>query len=105
MTGIKFDAAWVVGYAKLTGKSADALAEGVETMDTAPLDQESFGSLGRSVHTTQAYGRAAQSLRDQLTRAVEALTSASAGLDKVTAKYQDSDEAGVQTIKRGGSDE
>ncbi len=100
MTGIKFDAAWVGGYAQLAGNSAGALAEGVKTMDMAPLDQESFGELGRTVHTTQAYGKAAQMLRDQLARAVEALNAASDGLAQVTAVYADADELGVQAIRR-----
>lgn len=100
MTGIKFDAAWVGGYAQLAGNSAAALAEGVTTMGMAPLDQESFGELGRTVHTTQAYGKAAQLLRDQLARAVEALNAASDGLAQVTAVYVDADELGVQAIRR-----
>ncbi len=100
MTGIKFDASWVGGYAELAANSADALAEGVRTMGTAPLDQESFGELGRTVHTTQAYGRAAQLLRDQLARAVEALAAASDGLEKVTSFYVGSDDDAGRTIRR-----
>jgi hypothetical protein len=100
MTGIKFDAAWVGGYARLTGKSADALAEGVDTVNAEPLDQESFGELGRTVHITQAYAGAAQLLRDQFARAVSSLGSASDGLANVTASYQDSDDAGARTIER-----
>jgi hypothetical protein len=101
VTGIKFDAGWVGGYATLAANSAEALAEGVKTMDGAPLDQESFGTLGRTVHTTQAYGKAAQLLRDQLGRAVEALAAASDGLGKVATVYQDTDDLGVQGMKRG----
>ena len=100
MTGIKFDAAWVGGYAELAANSADALAEGVTTMGTAPLDQESFGELGRTVQTAQAYEKASQVLRDQLARAVEALGSASEGLTEITAAYVDSEEVGVQAIKK-----
>ncbi|MFC4853872.1 hypothetical protein [Actinophytocola glycyrrhizae] len=100
MTGIKFDATWVGGYAQLAGNSAEALAEGVRTMAIEPLDQESFGQLGRTVHTTQAYGKAAQLLREQLARAVEALGAASDGLAKVTAGYVDTDDEGGVTIRR-----
>lgn len=100
MTGIKLDAAWVGGYAKLTADSADALAEGVATMAAAPLDDESFGQLGRVTNTTQAYDKAARLLRDQLGRAVEALTAASDGLARVTAVYQDTDESGMRAIRR-----
>jgi hypothetical protein len=101
VTGIKFDPAWVGGYAKLTAASADALNEGVRTMATDPLTDESFGQLGRQVRTTEAYARAAQQLRDQLARAVVALGSASAGLEQVTSRYVDSDEQGAATITRG----
>jgi hypothetical protein len=101
VTGIKFDAGWVGGYATLTGSSAEALAEGVRAMGDAPLDQESFGDLGRTVHSTQAYAKAAQLLRDQLGRAVEALAAASDGLGRVAAVYQDTDDLGVQGMKRG----
>lgn len=100
MTDIKFDASWVGGYAVLTANSAEALAEGVKTMDVAPLDQESFGELGRTLNTTQAYGKAAQLLREQLDRAVEALNAASDGLAQVTAVYQDTDDLSVQAINR-----
>lgn len=101
MTGIKFDAAWVGGYAKLTAASAEALDEGVRTMAADPLTEESFGQLGRTVHTTQAYGRAAQQLRDQLERAVAALRSASTGLDTVAQVYRDTDDEGAATVNRG----
>jgi hypothetical protein len=102
VTGIKFDPSWVGGYAKLAGNSSEALAEGVRTMGSAPLDQESFGELGRTVHTTQAYGKAAQVLRDQLARAVEALSSASDGLNSITAQYVDTESVGEQAMKREG---
>lgn len=100
MTGIKLDAAWVGGYAKLTADSSDALGEGVQTMATNPLDAESFGELGRALNTAQAYGKAAQLLREQLGRAVEALASASEGLANVTAAYQDTDETGRQAMRQ-----
>jgi hypothetical protein len=100
VTGIKFDAAWVGGYAKLAEGSAEALAEGVKTMAVEPLDEESFGQLGKTVKTTQAYEKAAQLLRDQLARAVDALSSASDGLEKVTAGYTDTDDEGGVTIRR-----
>ncbi|OLF10949.1 hypothetical protein BLA60_13045 [Actinophytocola xinjiangensis] len=101
MTGIKFDADWVGGYAKLTDASASALDEGVRTMATDPLTDESFGQLGRTTRSTEAYGRAAQALRDQLDRAVEALRSASTGLGEVSKVYQDTDDEGAVTVVRG----
>lgn len=100
MTGIKFDAEWVGGYAELAAKSAEALGEGVQTMATDPLTDESFGRLGRTVRTTQAYSRAADQLRDQLARAVAALQSASTGLAQVSAKYVDTDETSAAAMRR-----
>lgn len=100
MTGIKLDAAWVGGYAKLTAESADALAQGVDDMAVAPLDDESFGQLGRATGATQAYDKASGLLRGQLARAVEALNSASDGLAKVTAVYQATDESSRRAIER-----
>lgn len=100
MTGIKLDASWVGGYARLTADGAGALAEGVDTMAAAPLNEESFGELGRTLNTTQAYDKAAGLLREQLARAVEALNAASDGLEKVTAVYQDTDEVGMRAIQQ-----
>jgi hypothetical protein len=100
VTGIKLDPAWLNDYAKLTADSAGALAEGVKTMNVAPLTDESFGRLGQQLGTPQAYGKAAQLLRGQLARAVEALTATSEGLEKVTEIYVDADETSVQAIKR-----
>jgi hypothetical protein len=98
--GIKFDPEWVGGYGQLAGNSADELSEGVEIMATAPLTDESFGELGRTLGVTEAYSSVSGKLHDQLTRAVEALQSASTGLEQVTAKYVDSDEFSASTIHR-----
>jgi hypothetical protein len=100
VTGIQFDPAWVGGYAQLTGNSAEALAEGAKTMDIAPLDQESFGQLGRTIHTTQAYSSAAQLLREQLDRAVAALTAAADGLGKITETYLEGDAEAMVALKK-----
>jgi hypothetical protein len=100
VSGIKFDAEWVGGYGQLAGKSADALGEGVQTMAADPLTDESFGRLGATLHVTESYTSVAGTLHDQLTRAVEALNSASAGLEEVTRKYVDSDESSASTMNR-----
>jgi hypothetical protein len=100
VTGIKLDAAWVGGYAKLAADSGDALAEGVSTMAAEPLDDESFGQLGRQLRTPEAYARAAGLLRDQLARAVEAMHGVSEGLGEVTTAYLDTDESSRQAITR-----
>jgi hypothetical protein len=104
VTGIKFDAEWVGGYAQLAAKSADALDEGVRVMASNPLTDESFGQLGQTVRVAPAYAQVAGKLHDQLTRAIEALNSASTGLEQVTAKYVDSDESTASTITRHAPD-
>jgi hypothetical protein len=101
MTGIRFDAGWVGGYAKVAESSAEALDEGLRTVNSAPLTEESFGRLGTTVRTDEAYGRAAGLLREQLARGVEALRSAADGLTKVTAGYETSDDDNVETLRRG----
>ncbi|MFL6121130.1 hypothetical protein [Actinophytocola sp.] len=100
MTGIKLDATWVGGYAKLAADSGDALADGVEAMAVEPLTDESFGQLGRQLRTPEAYSRAAGLLRGQLARAVEALHGVSDGLNDVTTVYQETDESSRQAISR-----
>ena len=100
MAGIKLDPTLVGEYAQLTANSSDALAGAVETMAIAPLGAESFGELGRALNTAQSYDKAARQLREQLARAVEALASASDGLEKVTATYQDTDDTGMRAIER-----
>jgi hypothetical protein len=85
VSGIKLDPTWVGGYAKLAANSAETLAEDVRTMAVEPLDDESFGQLGRATRATQAYGKAAQLLRGQ---------------EKVTAGYQETDETGMRAIER-----
>jgi hypothetical protein len=100
VTRIKFDADWVGGYAQLAAKSAQTLDEGARTMATQPLTDESFGQLGRTLRVTESYASVAGTLREQLGRAVESLSSASDGLQQVTAKYVDDDELTASTIHR-----
>jgi hypothetical protein len=100
VTRIKFDADWVGGYAQLAAKSAQTLEEGARTMAAGPLTDESFGQLGRTLRVTESYVSVAGTLRDQLSRAVESLDSASSGLEQVTARYVDSDELTASTIHR-----
>ncbi|MDQ3403794.1 MAG: hypothetical protein M3548_10420 [Actinomycetota bacterium] len=104
MAAIRVDPDWVGGYAEKVAKGADDLAKGAETLRTAPLTSEAFGSLGRTVRVADAYGKASESLRAQLVRGVEALEAASASLLVVAEKYRTSDGDGAQTINRSGKD-
>ncbi|CRK59987.1 hypothetical protein [Alloactinosynnema sp. L-07] len=102
MAAIKIDPDWVSGYAKKVAVGADTLSSASELLNTAPLTAESFGSLGRTVRIAESYGRAAEVLRGQLTRAVESLASAAGSLGDIADTYRGSDEDSVQTIKRSG---
>lgn len=100
MADLTFNAERVGGYAKLAEQGAQTLTEAGERVG-APLEQEAFGSLGRSMRVPTAYSRAASLLREQLVRGTEALRSASDGLAEITGTYQAADEDNVRAIERG----
>ncbi|GLZ39927.1 type VII secretion target [Actinokineospora sp. NBRC 105648] len=102
MAAIEVDPAWVSAYAQKVSAAADELSKGAEILRTAPLTPEAFGSLGRTARVSDSYTRAADALRTQLTRGVEALESAATALGQVADKYQGSDDDGAQSIKRSG---
>jgi hypothetical protein len=102
MATIKVDPTWVAQYAYNVGEAAEVLSEGAGMLRTAPLTAESFGTMGDAVRVTEAYLRAAEALRTQLTRGVEALKSASTSLGQVAEKYQTSDGDGIASINRSG---
>lgn len=104
MAAIEVDPDWVAGYAKVVARAADQLSASSELLATAPLTTETFGSLGRTVRTAEAYGRASQALRWQLARGVEALAAASDGLTQVADQYKVSDDDGAHSIRRSGRD-
>lgn len=101
MADLTFNAERVGGYATLADDGAQTLARAGERVG-APLDQEVFGSLGRSMRLPASYAKAATMLREQLARGAETLTSATDGLAEITETYRTSDEDSVQAIKRGG---
>jgi hypothetical protein len=102
MAVIKVDPDWVRGYARQVAAGAETLSTGSDALTAAPLTAESFGSLGRTVRIAESYGRAADVLRGQLIRAVEALESAAHSLDEVAETYEVSDGDGVHTLNRSG---
>ncbi|OLR90608.1 type VII secretion target [Actinokineospora bangkokensis] len=99
---IRVDPTWVGQYAKSVGDASEVLASCSTTLQQAPLTAESFGALGNQVRVTESYLRAADALRTQLARGVEALKSASASLGQVAEKYQTSDDDGVVSLNRSG---
>jgi hypothetical protein len=97
VSGVEIDPEWLTAYAKTAVKGADQLSA-VSAGD--PLGNEAFGELGRRIRTAEAYQRAATCLREQLTRAVETLHSASDSLNEVVSRYQTSEHDNVRSIKR-----
>ncbi|MGQ0839131.1 type VII secretion target [Actinokineospora sp.] len=104
MAAIRVDPEWVSGYAKKVAESADELSTSADVLGSGSLSSDAFGALGRTVRIADAYGRAAEVLRDQLTRGVEALESAAGSLTQVAEKYRVSDGDGAQAIKRSGQE-
>ena len=100
MAGIEVDPGWVNDYAKTVGNASDELRRASDALHRMPLGAEAFGELGRTIRTAEAYTRAATTLRDQLTRAMESLKSASDGLRAVAAQHTTQDEDSAGQIKR-----
>jgi Excreted virulence factor EspC, type VII ESX diderm len=97
---IEVDPDWVSGYATTVGAASDELSKASDALGESPLGAEAFGELGRTARTADAYTRAATTLRDQLSRAVASLRSASDGLSAVAAQHTGQDEDSASQIKR-----
>lgn len=100
MRGVEINPELVARYGKLAAGAADDLDHGAGVLRSAPLDNEAFGKLGRTVRTAEAYARAARTLQAELHRATEALTSVSEELREVAQRYRRTDEDAAVAIKR-----
>jgi ABC-type transporter Mla subunit MlaD len=100
VAGVKIDPDAVARYAKTMAKGADRLDGSAKSLKGETLGVEAFGELGRQVRTAEAYSRAANTLRDQLARAIETLHAASDTLEKVAEQYKAGDQDTVKTITR-----
>ena len=96
---ISVDPRWLELYAKRVEEAAEELAHARDALRQSPLPPATFGELGRTLRSSEAYGRAAGLLNQQLDRACEVLASAATGLHKVADHYGDEDEA-VHQIKK-----
>ncbi|WP_394615347.1 type VII secretion target [Lentzea sp. JNUCC 0626] len=97
---ISVDAEWLEKYADRIDGTTDDLRRVRDTMKVSPLRPQSFGEIGRTAGTAQAYARAADLLNSQLARACDALESAAKGLHEVSEQYGAGDDESVQAIKR-----
>lgn len=103
---IRVDLDGVRSYAALLDRHADEARTARAALGERRLDDETFGEIGQSLRTPQAYLRAAGSLLAQLDRAVEAVAAAAESLRQTAERYQGTDDDGAIDLRRrvGGSD-
>ncbi|RKT57725.1 hypothetical protein [Saccharothrix australiensis] len=97
--GIAVDARWVELYARRVAEAAEELSRARADLRSTPVRPHSFGELGRTLRSAEAYGRAAGMLNQQLDRACEVLASAASGLHAVAEHYGSRDEEAVALIE------
>ncbi|ONI82809.1 hypothetical protein ALI22I_41945 [Saccharothrix sp. ALI-22-I] len=96
---MSIDPRWLELYAQRVDEAAEELTRARAELREAPLRTQSFGELGRTLRSAEAYGRAAGMLNQQLDRACEVLTSAAKGLHDVAEHYGAQDDDAVALIK------
>ncbi|MBW4715998.1 hypothetical protein [Saccharothrix obliqua] len=96
---IAVDARWVELYAKRVDEAAEELDRARAGLRAEPVRAASFGELGRTLRSAEAYQRAAGVLHRQLDRACDVLTSAARGLHAVAEHYGSRDDEAVALIK------
>lgn len=97
---ISVDPQWLEQYADRIDGTTDDLRRVRDAMKVSPLRPQSFGEIGRTVGTAQAYARAAELLNSQLARACDTLDAAAKGLHAVAKQHGHGDEEAVQLIKK-----
>ena len=102
MSGVRIDPDWIASYAKTVSRSATDLGSARDALRGTPLPGDAFGQLGRNTGADTAYAQAAQTLSDQLSRAVDALTAAAEGLAKTAGHYGSHDHDVAAMLKRAG---
>ncbi|MFE9744856.1 hypothetical protein ACFYOT_08140 [Saccharothrix saharensis] len=96
---VSVDPRWLELYAQRVEEAAEELTRARAELREAPMGPRSFGELGRTLRSAEAYGRAAGLLHQQLDRACEVLTSAAKGLHDVAEHYGAQDDDAVALIK------
>ncbi|WP_043721582.1 type VII secretion target [Kutzneria sp. 744] len=103
MSGVHIDPDWIASYAKTVSRSASELGSARDALKGAPLPADAFGQLGRNTGADTAYAQAAQTLSEQLARAVDALTAASESLAKTADHYGSHDQDVAALLKKAGA--
>jgi acyl-CoA reductase-like NAD-dependent aldehyde dehydrogenase len=98
--GVSVDARWLELYAERVDEAAEELAHARAELRNGPLRPQSFGEIGRTLRSAEAYGRAATLLQQQLDRACEVLAAAGKGLHDVAGHYGGVEDEAVQHIKK-----
>ncbi len=98
--GISVDARWLELYAERVDDAAEELAHARAELREAPLRPQSFGEIGRTLRSAEAYGRAASLLQQQLDRACEVLKAAGEGLHDVAGHYTGAEDEAVHQITK-----
>jgi uncharacterized protein YukE len=96
---IRVDLDWLRDYAAVLDRRADEARGVLGDLKEHPLDEDAFGEVGRSLHTPQAYQRAAGSLLAQLDRAGEVLAAAATALRQAAEHYQGTDDDGARVME------
>lgn len=97
---ISVDPEWLEQYADRIDGTTDDLRRVRDAMKVSPLRPQSFGEIGRTAGTAQAYARAAALLNSQLARACDTLDAAAKGLHAVAAQHGHQDDESLQLIKK-----
>lgn len=96
---VTVDPRWIELYAQRVGEAAEELSRARAELRQASVRPQSFGELGRTLRSAEAYRRAAGVLDRQLDRACEVLASAASGLHDVAEHYGSQDDEAVALIK------
>jgi uncharacterized protein YukE len=97
---LQVDSGWLELYAKRVDDAAEELTAARGELQQTPLGTRTFGEVGRTLRSAEAYGRAAQLLHQQLDRACEVLKAAGKGLHDVAGHYGGSESEAVHAIKK-----
>ncbi|WP_158844807.1 hypothetical protein [Saccharothrix deserti] len=96
---VAVDPRWLELYAERVEEAAEELTRARAELREAPVRAQSFGELGRTLRSAEAYSRAAGMLNQQLDRACEVLTSAAKGLHEVAEHYSAQDDEAIASLK------
>lgn len=96
---VSADPRWLELYSRRVEEAAEELTRARAELREAPVGGQSFGELGRTLRSAEAYGRAAAVLNQQLDRACEVLASAAKGLHDVAEHYGAQDDDAIALIK------